>query len=95
MDTLNLFEHLLTHLLLHVAMEAEEVDWRLVLCHGAGFATQDSGEEGDQELHHLTAGHEDDELLILLKLTKVKREGKILPLNSCISAESIEEQNLP
>lgn len=57
-------------------MESEEVDWQPLLAFSAGVAAaQDSGEERGEELHRLTAGDEDNELLISLGLTKTGREG--------------------
>lgn len=56
------------HLLLHVAVEAEEVDRQLLLGGSIRFGAQDGGEECGEELHRLTAGYKDDELLILSEL---------------------------
>lgn len=62
------------HLLFHVAMETEEVDWQLLLGCRAGLATQDRGEERDEKLHCLTARYEDNQLLTSIELQKTRRK---------------------
>ena len=56
--------HRLPHLLFHVSMETQQVQ-RLVI--GRGPA-EDGLEEAEEELHGLTARHEDDHLVPLGKL---------------------------
>lgn len=59
-----------SYLLLHIAMETQEAELRLLI---GGGPREDGGEEGVQELDGLAAREEDDKFVVLRKLNNHSR----------------------